>query len=135
MPCYPGHSWYENRQPFDIKQDISEKHAMKNHGVFTLREVHSERENEPWLLATSLPVTSTLAKKVVKLYSARMQIEEAFRDIKSYRYGAGLELHLTQDQQRLQILTLVGMLVTLVLWLLGAVVIMSGEARHYQVNT
>lgn len=98
-------------------------------------EVHSEREKEPWLLATSLPVSSALAKRVVKLYSARMQIEEAFRDIKSYRYGTGLELNLTRVQQRLQILMLIGMLATLVLWLLGTVVIMSGEARHYQANT
>lgn len=98
-------------------------------------EVHAEREKEPWLLATSLPVTSTLAKKVVKLYSARMQIEEAFRDIKSYRFGSGLELNLTRDQQRLQILMLIGMLATLVLWLLGTVVMMSGEARYYQANT
>lgn len=98
-------------------------------------EVHAEREKEPWLLATSLPVTSTMAKKVVKLYSARMQIEESFRDIKSYRFGAGLELNLTRDQQRLQILMLIGMLATLVLWLLGTVVMMSGEARYYQANT
>jgi hypothetical protein len=98
-------------------------------------EVHSEREKEPWLLATSLPVTSTLAKRVVKVYSARMQIEEAFRDIKSYRYGTGLELNLTRDQKRLQILMLIGMLATLVLWLLGTVVTISGEARYYQANT
>lgn len=98
-------------------------------------EVHSEREKEPWLLATSLPVTSSLAKRVVKVYSARMQIEEAFRDIKSYRYGSGLELNLTRDQHRLQTLMLIGMLTTLVLWLLGTVVIMSGEARYYQANT
>ena len=98
-------------------------------------EVHSEREKEPWILATSLPVTSTLAKKVVKLYSARMQIEEAFRDIKSYRFGTGLELNMTQEQKRLQILMLIGMLAILILWLLGTVVIMSGEARNYQANT
>ena len=98
-------------------------------------EVHSEREKEPWLLATSLPVTSSLAKRVVKVYSARMQIEEAFRDVKSYRYGAGLELNLTRDRQRLQILMLIGMLTALVLWLLGTVVIMSGEAKYYQANT
>ncbi len=30
---------------------------------------------------------------------------------------------------------LIGMLVTLVLWLLGTVVTMSGEARYYQANT
>lgn len=98
-------------------------------------EVHSEREKEPWLLATSLPVTSSLSRRVVKVYSARMQIEEAFRDIKSYRYGSGLELNLTRDQNRLQTLMLIGMLTTLVLWLLGTVVIMSGEARYYQANS
>lgn len=98
-------------------------------------EVHSEREKEPWILATSLPVTSTLAKKVVKLYSARMQIEEAFRDIKSHRFGTGLELNMTRDQKRLQILMLIGMLATLVLWILGTVVILSGGSRDYQANT
>jgi len=40
-----------------------------------------------------------------------------------------------QDQQHLQVLILVGMLVTLILWLLGTVVLMSGEARYYQNNT
>ncbi|NIP51363.1 MAG: IS4 family transposase, partial [candidate division Zixibacteria bacterium] len=53
-------------------------------------EVHAEREKEPWILATSLPVTSKLAKRVVRIYSTRMQIEESFRDIKSYRLGIGL---------------------------------------------
>ena len=87
------------------------------------------------MLATSLPVTSKLAKRVVSVYSARMQIEEAFRDIKSYRYVTGFELNLPREQRRLQILLLIGMLVALILWLLGTVVEMSGEARHYQANT
>jgi len=98
-------------------------------------EVHAEREKEPWLLATSLPVTSTLSKRLVKLYSMRMQIEEAFRDIKSYRYGVGLELSQTRDLQRMQILMMIGMLVTLVLWLLGTLVLINGEAYYYQANT
>ncbi|MEN8171110.1 MAG: IS4 family transposase [Pseudomonadota bacterium] len=114
------------------------RHKLNCAGVRTRSkhsEVHSEKEKEPWVLATSLPATSKLANKVVKLYSARMQIEEAFRDIKSYRFGTGLELNMTGNLQRLQILMLIGMLATLVLWLLGTVVIMSGEARHYQANT
>ena len=37
----------------------------------------------------------------VKLYSARMQIEEAFRGVKSYRLGTGFELNITRGQQRL----------------------------------
>jgi hypothetical protein len=114
------------------------RHKLNCAGVRTRSkhsEVHAEKENEPWILATSLPATSKLATKVVKLYSARTQIEEAFRDIKSYRFGTGLELNMTGNLQRLQILMLIGMLATLVLWLLGTVVIMSGEARHYQANT
>lgn len=114
------------------------RHKLNCAGVRTRSkhsEVHAEKENEPWILATSLPATSKLATKVVKLYSARMQIEEAFRDIKSYRFGTGLELNMTGSLQRLQILMLIGMLATLILWLLGTVVIMSGEARHYQANT
>jgi hypothetical protein len=98
------------------------RHKLNCAGVRTRSkhsEVHSEKEKEPWILATSLPATSKLAKKVVKLYATRMQLEEAFRDIKSYRYGAGLELNMTRDQRRLQILMLIGMLATLVLWILG----------------
>ncbi|NOR51829.1 MAG: IS4 family transposase [Gammaproteobacteria bacterium] len=53
------------------------------------RSAHSEqcakREREPWLLVTSLPVTLKLEKKVVNIYSTRMQIEESFRDVKSIR--------------------------------------------------
>lgn len=124
--------------PVLYKGKPKERHKLNCSGALACSkhsEVHSEKEKEPWLLATSLPVTSTMAKKVVKLYSTRMQIEEAFRDIKSYRYGTGLELNMTRDRQRLQILMLIGMLAILVLWLLGTVVIMSGEDRYYQANT
>ncbi|MCC4834990.1 transposase, partial [Shewanella sp. 10N.7] len=38
----------------------------------------AEREKEPWLLATSLCLSSAAAKRVVKIYSTRMQIEESF---------------------------------------------------------
>ncbi|MBP6104850.1 MAG: transposase, partial [Gammaproteobacteria bacterium] len=36
---------------------------------------------EPWLLASYLPKTFNVAKKVVVLYKKRMQIEETFRDL------------------------------------------------------
>ena len=47
------------------------------------------RAREPWLLATSLPVTTKLAKQVVRLYRLRMSIEEGFRDMKSHQFGLG----------------------------------------------
>lgn len=142
-PKYLGSKEVTRSNPLDCHLVLYKGKPMGRHHIncFGERtgskhsEVHAEREKEPWLLATSLPVTSKLAKKVVSIYSSRMQIEEAFRDIKSYRFGAGLELNMTRDRKRLEILMLIGMLATLVLWLLGTVVIMSGEARCYQANT
>lgn len=103
------------------------------------RAKHSEqcaaREREPWLLVTSLPVTSKLAKKVVAIYSARMQIEEAFRDIKSTRYGIGFEINGTRSAKRLQLLLLIGMLANFILWILGVVARVTEQHWEYQANT
>ena len=104
-----------------------------------VRSKHSDqcarREREPWLLATSLAVTSKLSKRVVNLYSTRMQIEESFRDVKSFRFGMGFELNLTRSAERLQVLLLIAMVATLVLWLLGMSARASGQHRQYQANT
>ncbi len=54
------------------------------------------------LLGTSLPEGFKLAEKAVELYALRMQIDEAFRDPKSTRFGLSLELHRTYQLERLQ---------------------------------
>lgn len=103
------------------------------------RSYHSEqcaqREREPWLLVTSLALTAKLAKKVVQLYSTRMQIEESFRDVKSVRFGIGFELNQSRSPERLQNLLLVAMIATFVLWLLGMMARQSGQHYQYQANT
>jgi len=93
------------------------------------------RGREPWLLATSLGPCSTLASKVVRLYGLRMQIEEAFRDLKSTRFGLSLELHLTYQVQRLQVLLLIAMLALLVAWIMGKATELTDQHRQYQANT
>lgn len=95
----------------------------------------ARREREPWLLATSLPATSKLAKRVAALYSARMQIEESFRDVKSVRFGIGFELNLTRSKKRLQVLLLIAMIATFILWLLGTAARSSQQHLQYQANT
>jgi len=92
-------------------------------------------QSEPWLLATSLPSTSTLAKKTVKLYRARMQIEEGFRDVKSHRFGLSLNYHRTESVERLQILLLIAALALMVLWLLGMAVILLEQHYQFQANS
>lgn len=103
------------------------------------RNSHSRKQaaaqREPWLLATSLPKTRSLAKKVVNIYRLRMQIEEAFRDLKSTRFGLSLELHLTYQVERLQVLLLIATLALLVAWLIGKAIELTEQHRQYQANT
>ena len=109
--------------------------ACGNRASSSQSEQCAKRGREPWLLATSLPATSKLAKKVVQIYSSRMQIEEAFRDLKSVRFGIGFELNLSRSIERLQNLLLVAMIATFVLWLLGAMARQSNQHYCYQANT
>lgn len=96
---------------------------------------HQQAHREPWLLGTSLPEGFKLAEKVVKLYTFRMQIEEAFRDLKSTRFGLSLELHRTYYVERLQVLLLIATLALMVAWLMGKATELSGQHRQYQANT
>jgi hypothetical protein len=95
----------------------------------------AQREREPWLLVTSLPATAKLAKRVVNIYKTRMQVEEAFRDVKSVRFGIGFELNLSRSAERIQILLLVAMIATFVLWLLGMAARFTGQHLQYQANS
>ena len=93
------------------------------------------REREPWLLATSLPVTRTLARQVVRLYRLRMSIEEGFRDMKSHQFGLGLTYHRCASVERLQVLVFIASLALLVLWLVGTATIAQGAHCQFQANS
>lgn len=95
----------------------------------------AEGQREPWLLATSLPPSSTLAKQAVKLYQCRMQVEEGFRDIKSHRFGLGLNYHRTSSVARLQRLLLIANLAPIVLWLMGQATVDRGLHYQFQANS
>jgi hypothetical protein len=53
------------------------------------------------------------------IYAQRMQIEEAFRDLKSHRYGAAFEDSLTRKPKRLSVLLLLHALATFAAWMAG----------------
>lgn len=55
----------------------------------------------------------------VAIYGRRMQIELSFRDLKSHRYGDGLEDSLTRSGKRLAVLLLVHVLANFASWLAG----------------
>jgi DDE family transposase len=111
------------------------KNRLGNRSKATRSRRAEAQGKEPWLLATSLPLNSSLAKKVVNLYSLRMQIEESFRDLKSTRFGLSLELHLTYHVERLQVLLLIAHVALMVAWLMGKATELTEQHWQYQANT
>ena len=101
--------------------------------VYSRKKAQSQRE--PWLLTTSLPPSATLAKKVVNLYRQRMQVEECFRDVKSHRFGLGLNYHRTSSAARLQMLLLIANLACIALWLIGLATVYRGQHYQFQANS
>lgn len=98
-------------------------------------KVYRKSGNDPWLLATSLPQGKQLARRVMKIYRLRMQIEEGFRDMKSHQFGQGFEYNKTIKMSRLSILVL---LTSIAHWLLMAIGLATRHAnkhRQYQANS
>lgn len=79
------------------------------------------REREPWLIVATPELSQPSARQLVDLYARRMQIELAFRDLKSHRYGHAMKDSLTRKGPRLQVLLLVSTLASFVSWLAGMV--------------
>lgn len=93
---------------------------------------YSKSAREPWVLITSLKTNNTMAKKVIKLYKFRMQIESSFKDIKNKRYGFRLPESGTKNVKRIENLMLIALLATAAVWLAGQVAI--NNKWHYQIQ-
>jgi transposase InsO family protein len=93
------------------------------------KSTQAERSaREPWLLVASPRLAKLTARQVVRLYRQRMQIEEAFRDLKSQHYGEGLERSRSRRAGRFTVLVLIASLAAFLLWLLGT------AATHQQLD-
>lgn len=88
-----------------------------------------KREQEPWLLATSLPDAHCTAQQVVKWYAKCLQIEADFRDTKSQSYGWRLDNVRSRCVKRIGVLLLIAAVAQFSLMLIGY----QGEQqrRHY----
>lgn len=97
---------------------------------------HSQSAKEPWVLVSSLGGTNFLhAKRVIKIYKKRMQIEESFRDLKSSRYGLSFEQSYSKIIYRIENLLLIAMLTCLIAWLVGFEGEKKGLHLEFQVNS
>jgi hypothetical protein len=120
------------------KQKARGRHRLNRSGVpkrSKHSQVHAKGAKTPWLLSTSLPLDSTLARRVVNIYRTRMQIEEGFRDMKSRQYGLGFEQNKSQSTRRLSVLILLTTLASMVLTLTGIAVTLAKKHWDYQANS
>jgi hypothetical protein len=92
----------------------------------------SQSAREPWVLATSLQSDAAF---VVHAYSLRMQIEESFRDRKSYRNGWSMRLAVTRSRKRLAVLLMLASLAELAVEMAGRAVVHAGRSFGFQANT
>ena len=114
------------------------RHSLTRHNIprqSKSSKVHARGATDPWLIATSLPRTKSLGKKIVAIYRLRMQIEEEFRDIKSSLFGLGFEHHKSRCVNRLAILILIATLASILANIIGLAMFMAGLHRRYQANT
>jgi hypothetical protein len=88
---------------------------------------YARAQRDPWLLVSSLAGRNA-GKKVITLYKRRMGIEEAFRDMKSSRYGFGLEMGKTRKKISRDILLLIAMLASFFVMVIG----IAGEKLKLQ---
>lgn len=88
---------------------------------------HRRSAKEALIVISSLS-GRTACKKVIALYKHRMQIEEAFRDLKSTRFGFGFEHSYSKSIARIEILLLIAMLASMIAWLIG----LFGETMNLQ---
>lgn len=108
-------------------------HGQRSRCNQSMKQAGAQRE--PWLLAASPSLGHLSAAQIVEHFATRMQIEEAFRDLKSARYGLGFELNLSRSRERLAALLLIAMLSFFVLWLIGRQALARKLQFHYQSNT
>jgi len=96
---------------------------------------HAKREKEPWFLISSLPTDAYTPKQIITLYKKRMQIEEAFRDLKNTRNGFSLRHCRSFGIERLNIALLIAAIAMLLLWIVGTLAKQQELHVLFQANT
>jgi hypothetical protein len=89
---------------------------------------------EPWLLVASTRLADWPAKRLVRVYRQRMQIELSFRDMKSQHFGTGLECSASKGAGRFTVLVLIASLAAILLWLIGTAAERSGLHARMRPN-
>lgn len=140
-PRYIGLAWLSTTRPYACQLHLYQGFKRgPGRPRKPLRSCPNQRRKrraarEPWVLATSLPPEQWPASRIVRAYDKRMQIEETFRDLKSHRWGFGLQYARSRQAERLENLLLLTSLATLATWLAGLAIRAANLAPRFQANT
>lgn len=105
----------------------------EKHGSMRLVTVYDREAKGPWYLVTNLE--DTAAQTVVKTYSKRMWIEAMFRDLKSRKWGLGIDDVRLTDTLRTTRHFMVIAIAYILLCACGAVAEMKKLSRTLKANT
>lgn len=121
-----------------VKRPRKGRHNLTVHGK-QVRSNQSRKQarcqREPWLLAVCPRLNHLSAEALSAIYAQRMQIEEAFRDLKSERFGLGFNANRSHHKARLAVLLLIACLASFALRLIGAVAKTRQLEFQFQSNT
>lgn len=127
-----------NTSLYLVREKIKHRKRVNRYGRTKSRlneRLYQRSRKEPWILASSLTGNGLInAKRIVKLYKLRMQIEESFRDLKSSRYGFGLNQAHSKHPKRIEVLLLIAMLATLLAYVVGYLIERQQLHFRFQAN-
>ncbi len=116
---------YKNTRKGRIRKNVYGDKASRHVSV-----ANAKSARQAWVLVHSLGGGKRTSVRVVELYAMRMQIEESFRDIKNPQFGFGLRYSRSLGVKRLTNLLLIGLIGTLLAWLLG----LCAKSRNLHIN-
>jgi hypothetical protein len=120
----------KQKKKFRVKRNLAGKKIQ-----CSVSKKHEKRCREPWLLASSLATEEINALMVTKIYKKRMQIEEAFRDLKNSKNGFSLRQCRSFKLDRLNIALLIASIAMLILWIIGTAAKLKHLHYSLQANT
>ena len=138
-PKYLGRYRLSKQHPYECWLHLYKGKAKRAKAKRRTKQSHETRKQrlgrQPLLLATSLSPREWSARRMVKGYEKRMHIEETFRDLKSHRWGYGLQYARSYSSKRYENMLMFTTLAVLATWLVGMATKMQHLGKRFQANT
>ena len=142
-PKHLSHCLLEKRSPIPceayfykgLEKGRKPKRHRRTRQKHSATHLYQRSAKEPWLLTTNVPRHILNEVQITNLYAKRMQIEEAFRDLKSTAYGIALRHHRTRYTKRLNILLLIALLAEILMWWNSLIAVRAKWHFDFQTNS